>query len=475
LRIFIMTKPVIDAKYGHESVEKILDGILKKLIDQITDRIYIIEHKISSRFSVYKGSFPIQNSFKTLILDANRTLTSTTDYAKAIKFLTAKVKKNESTEIVSITSEAALCVLDKRLLKILILAKHDEIISPAWADGVTYRYFSKFRPESGISNISDALVYLEAKLTELGDPFRPQFSQIKADYRFSKTENTATASGDILGKEITEVGALIKANPANIEMVNVGVFYHRGSWVCANNRSLAAASISGIEPRLELIFPIPAFIKFYENKLYEIRRSTPEHLPVDPESLYAITFEDKLKPTRRFPVTRVPHSWKMSFEHIAEVDVTSAGKASGERTAKSTAVACGGAGIDFDLRPVSRFDADRPTLLEGSVSDSVEYDGTSSASRPTASSLSAELIPPSRGGAITTDVYSPSGLASARERFFSGSASALSLSEALAASAVAPIASSHAKHFLGLKGGGLALPEDDDPLEESSPSLPSAP
>ena len=157
------------------------------------------------------------------------------------------------------------------------------------------------------------------KIAVLSSPYKPYFSQSKATTSFKPTTTTGTASSYIVGKTVQEVGNDIKQDPSLSEMIQVGVFRYDGKWVSENNRGLATASISGIQPvRLSIIFTEQANLNYYLDKLHESSRcSTPFEKELFLSSLELERTQDNLpnaslnsaKKGLKNEIIHVPGSW----------------------------------------------------------------------------------------------------------------------------------------------------------------------
>lgn len=113
--------------------------------------------------------------------------------------------------------------------------------------------------------------YIDTQLQMLSNPSRPFFSQSMAEGKFSSTPNTRTASVTLLGKSVLDVATEIQEDPIRSQDICCCVqFYQKGNyWIGKNNRSLAAAAVSGIKPRLTVIFPETEVESYLEQKLRE--------------------------------------------------------------------------------------------------------------------------------------------------------------------------------------------------------------
>lgn len=140
---------------------------------------------------------------------------------------------------------------------------------------------------------------IRKKLIALGNPYRPQFSQIYAGKKFSDTPTVETSDMDIVGKSVEEIGQSIRKNPSIRELINIGVFYHDGAWISCNNRSLAAAAFSGVEPRIEIVFGTDEFKGYYDHKkaekddLFSLKLQESRDEPVKGSSPLTVTVPEK--------------------------------------------------------------------------------------------------------------------------------------------------------------------------------------
>lgn len=375
----------LDPKRDEISPESLLDA----LGDSIRDKIQTFE-KIKNIFatrSEHTKTPELLHIMNNLIMDANRSLSSTIDYKKTIKHLSSDERKELS--LITLTSNAMSAVFDKRLLQILIMAKNNGIITDVEENSCATKYFKKFKLSTELHTDhlpSEAFSHLEERLSALGDPYRPHFSQTKAASTFSETENTASASKEILGKEIIAIGDSIGKTPILREIINVGVFFHNGSWVTSNNRSLATASVSGVEPRLTIVFPNQAFIGYYKQKQAALKPK--KRSPDETDSLWTIELENKDNKTRGHapPICiRVPTSWRMAFAP----DATSPAPAEKE--------ACGGAGsAPADKTEEERYSPESSTdstLSEGDVSPRSSFDSRCSSGLSFFTSTSTPPLP----------------------------------------------------------------------------------
>ncbi len=297
------------------------------LISNIKNRIQMTERLTEYITKSCKPSIEVDNltsSMRYLINDARRTLHSAVDYLKKIPYL-ANTEALSLKTLVSSTAEAALLVLDKRVIDSLMIAQVKGIISREKHKVLMKEYVKKiYQSEdyedkattASASTDTDILQNICGRLVEMGNPYRPHFSQSAAEYKFSPTENTSTASQEILGKTLQYVGDQIKGGYLSRDSINVGVFYHEGAWVCANNRSLAVASISGVEPRLEIVFPTDDFISFYKKKQQQLT-STTKYQKKDADEtfdprLHTIYLENKENRQARQQQVSVPLSWRLT-------------------------------------------------------------------------------------------------------------------------------------------------------------------
>jgi hypothetical protein len=176
----------------------------------------------------------VEKSIENFLKDMNRTITSAENFSKH-----SNLDRYE--EHIEKTIVVAKLVFKKRAIEI------SDMISP--------------KPTN-----QEQIDAIRKELINRGNPYRPQFSQIYAGKKFSDTRNVYTSDSFIVGKSVEEIGQSIKENPSIRELINIGVFYHDGAWISCNNRSLAAAAFSGVEPRIEIVFGTDEFKRYYDLK-----------------------------------------------------------------------------------------------------------------------------------------------------------------------------------------------------------------
>ncbi|WP_115711573.1 hypothetical protein [Legionella sainthelensi] len=168
-------------------------------------------------------------------------------------------KEKRDMDITNIT-EKALLLYTRRSNEIFYL-----ISSPRIKD--------KIKEHTHKSIDEEKLFEDNKKIPLLEAVFKPCFSQEKAEYRFSKTKNTKTSSDKILQQKVTSIGKQIKNEKSALDMaikrnqIKILIFPFEDKWITRQNRSLAAASISEIEPRIVLIAPDKKFINYYIDKM----------------------------------------------------------------------------------------------------------------------------------------------------------------------------------------------------------------
>ncbi len=289
-----------------------------------------------------------KESLGYLIQDADRTIKSAEKYLETIQHQQGTMGLND----IEKTGKAALLVLDKRFIelmseeKAIFVLENHEILTKNYVwmffcqpkkikDEV---HFSKGEPSSSSEvsvdsvskedfslaeilcevsvdsvskedfSLAKILCEVNEELAKLGNPYRPHFSQASAGLLFTATPNVSTSSPLIIGKSVREVGEKIKAKVFSKEVINVGVFFYNDHWVSANNRSLISASISMVEPRLEVIFPDTVFINFYDlKKSALVDKATNSGRfkggTVDSKEYFSITFDDNSA------TIMVPEAW----------------------------------------------------------------------------------------------------------------------------------------------------------------------
>jgi len=319
---------------------------LETLTEDLKQRIKFINNSIEN---LDLSDSSLVRSFDHLKIDVGRTLESTSDYLKRIKYERTDEEEKTIQAVIPATADAARLVFDKRFLELMKKATSSDGISLEDVEEITKGYIKKFQKDIDVS-LPDPVVEIDARLKKMGDPCRPHFSQIKAENKFSATPNTLTSSSDILGKSVLTVGEEIKRGVLSNDVVNVGVFYYKGAWVCLNNRSLAAASVSQIQPRLEVIFPNEEFIKYYEAKKGGSKR------PKQPVDLHSILLEDKSnKNAHSWPKVIVPPVWFKSPEEALAV----------EKKAASSASAASYFGTSYEKKSAEPKTLDERVLEEG--------------------------------------------------------------------------------------------------------------
>ena len=247
---------------------------------------------------------PVLGLITNIVTDIKRTMDSSDEYLKKVSHFDdlLEPQKVQMLELVPKTIDAALLVIDRRFIQAIELFTQ---MYPKKAVGAQ-KVIGDYLVEMGLERSKRGSIDLDAKLRALDNPYRPHFSQTFAEDKFGATQNVATSSLDIIGKPVLEVGQLIRENPLKREQINVGVFFHNGVWISMNNRSLAAACCSGVEPRLEVIFPDEAFIGYYADKIKQDVLRDP----------FSIRLEDKATKAspaavRHFQRVSVPDAWSL--------------------------------------------------------------------------------------------------------------------------------------------------------------------
>ena len=230
---------------------------------------------------------------RNIISDIERIIQSTRQYLKSYAhfYELGQAGQDEMRDVIDITPKVSLLAIDKRALE---LFDRFDIRKRAYFESM------------GLDAAGNGAAYarhITSELLRMGNPYRPCFSQSHVSPKFSETKNTFTSSGTILGQDIASVARTVAENPLQREYLNVGVCYYKRTWIAINNRSLTAASLSGIEPRLEVVFPEPEVIGYYESK-------KADHGPDDG---FNIRFEGSsrsaVRREKRSPDVIVPSVW----------------------------------------------------------------------------------------------------------------------------------------------------------------------
>ncbi len=312
----------------------------KPIIDLVEGLKRTIGQKIGW-FRELAGHIPspeiVGKSIENLIKDAERTVLSADSYIKTICYVGKDEKKiHELRTLVETTASAALLVFDKRYLEIIETAVAEKLITSADGDKMTAAYLEETKPKgvgttaaeassAGASadavTTSGVIADIQRQLVDIGNPYRPCFSQTNAEHIFGDTANTFTASEFIIGKSVRAIGDDIRCGRLSKELINVGVFFHDHVWVCQNNRSLMAASISGVEPRLEVVFPTIEFVKYYDDKKKAVVSQVgeaPKRVKEDmvrellAREMFSITPENKSDKGPRLASVSVPMAWTLA-------------------------------------------------------------------------------------------------------------------------------------------------------------------